>query len=70
MEIATIRTRLESVLVEGTCSDSPEDLAALAVTNPLLESGLAPSGVLRPANVSELPSTVTSLASAVPKALE
>jgi len=49
-----IDDRLRTVLARGSLSQSPTEIAASRVENPLVESGVEPSCVLRPADADEL----------------
>lgn len=46
--------KLRSVLREGTVSSDPRDIAACQISNPITNSAVKPSHVVRPANVDEL----------------
>ncbi len=46
--------RLHSVLREGTLSSDPKDIAAFQLSNPIVDSAIKPSHIVRPSKVDEL----------------
>jgi len=46
--------RLRSVLPEGNFSDDPKDIATFQLSNPVIESAVSPSHIVRPSKVDEL----------------
>jgi FAD/FMN-containing dehydrogenase len=46
--------RIRSVLREGTLSSDPRDITAFQISNPLIDSAINPSFIVRPAKVDEL----------------
>jgi FAD/FMN-containing dehydrogenase len=46
--------RLRSVLTEDALSDNPEDIAGFQISNPVIDTAVAPTRITRPSDIDEL----------------